>query len=102
MNQLLENQFIKKEQEMKMLLDQALQLIIKLMFNLLFKEKMLMLKSIDKVIKLLNKNQSLNLHKQLLELDFKLFNNLLNNSLDNQLYKELFKEMIFIIFKIQL
>ena len=49
-----ENLLFKKELELKLLLDLVKKLLIILIFNLLYKEKMLMLISIDKLININN------------------------------------------------
>ena len=100
-NLLWDNQFYKKEQELKLLQDQVKKFTIKHIFNQLFKEKMLMYNLKDNQIKEL-KWKLLQLHHNTIQKqELKLFKYLLIKLLLNQLFKILLNKEKFIMYKLQ-
>ena len=97
-NQFTDNQFSKKELEPKLLLDLEKKFTITLIFNQLFKEKMLMFNSTEKLTNKYNWTMLLLLLNTKLTVELKLFRFQEIKSLLNQLFRNLLNKEIFIMY----
>ena len=97
-NQFTDNQFSKKEPEPKLLLDLEKKFTIILIFNQLFKEKMLMFNSTEKLTNKYNWTMLLLLLNTKLTVELKLFRFQEIKSLLNQLFRNLLNKEIFIMY----
>ena len=97
-NQFTDNQFSKKELEPKLLLDLEKKFTIILIFNQLFKEKMLMFNSTEKLINKYNWKMLLLLLNINLKVELKLFRFQEIKLLLNQLFRNLLNKEIFIMY----
>ena len=95
-----ENQYYKKEPDMKLLPDQAEKFITILISNQQYKERMLMFNLIDKQIDMLiQKKQLLLLNTRVLK-ELKLFKYQVTRSLLNPLSRNMLSKEMFIMFKL--
>lgn len=98
-NLFIENQFFRKELELRLSLDLEKKFIITLIFNLLYKEKMLMFNSIDKLINMFNQKKLQLLLNLKILIELKLFKYQEIKSLLNLLSKNMLNKEISITYK---